>query len=228
MQRPTVKNSSDLGNEIISRARAYLGLPYQEHPLIGTHTAPEEFVATRTSFDCVTFVETVLAECFSAARSSNFEDELRLLRYRDGIVSWNTRLHYFSEWLTANSARGALRAVFPDLPVTSRTLSLLAHYPPSIAELRFLPCADIVTRQDELASGDILAFGTTRTNLDVSHTGFLEVSAQHGAMLLHATKRFGKVIEESLDEFLSRLGECPGLLVYRPILSFLPASTKNS
>ena len=38
-----------------------LGLPYLKHSLIGSPTEPEQFVARLDGFDCVTYVETVLA-----------------------------------------------------------------------------------------------------------------------------------------------------------------------
>jgi hypothetical protein len=215
----STQSSYNLAAAICSHARAYIGFPYISNPLSGSHETAEVFTNRRDGFDCVTFVETVLAECFSEARSTAFDDELRALRYRDGSVRWLARLHYFSDWLRSNEARGVLRAVFPEQPEVLRTLSLLEQYPAQTAELRFLPISQIAPERGRLQSGDIVAFGTTRENLDLAHTGFLEVMPDGSAVLLHATKTFGKVVSEPLETFLERFGASPGILVYRPTLS---------
>ena len=205
----------DIAREIIRTATGYLGAPFRDTPLIGAYNIQEVFVSDREAFDCVTFVETVLAQSLSTLLATQFKDELKALRYRNGEISWLSRLHYFSDWLTTNTARGVLEQVIPDLPVTHRTLSLLPHYPHTQAQLKFLPVTDLTKYQDLLRSGDILAFGSTRENLDVSHTGFLKLSGDSLPILIHATKSFGKVIEEPLNLFLKRFGDSPGLLVYR-------------
>jgi cell wall-associated NlpC family hydrolase len=213
-----VTTQYDLSAQIVAHARAFLGRPYLADGLVGSHDTKEEFVARRDAFDCVTFVETVLAECFSEAYGTSFEDQLRELRYRNGEISWLSRLHYFSDWLETNDAHGRVRAVFPKLSETRRTLSLLSHYPARVAMLRFLPVSELDGHLQHLAPGDLLAFGTTRENLDVSHVGFFAHGADSVHTLLHATKTFGGVVEEPLAAFLTRFGESPGLLVYRPIL----------
>lgn len=215
-QHPT--RQYDLSAQIVAHARAFLGRPYVANGLVGSHDTNEELVTSRDGFDCVTFVETVLAECLSEVYGTSFEDELKGLRYRSGTVSWESRLHYFSDWLETNETHGRLRAVFPNLSETRRTLSLLAHYPARIAMLRFLPVKDLAGYAQHLAPGDLLAFGTTREDLDVSHVGFLAHGEDGVETLLHATKTFGRVVEEPLTAFITRFGESPGLLVSRPVL----------
>ena len=210
---------TDLSELIVARARCYLGYPYRAETLIGSDVIQEEFVCRRDAFDCVTFVESVLAESLSEICSTQYMDELRSLRYRHGVVSWHSRLHYFSDWLTSHAARGVLREVFPELPCTHRVLSLLPNYPAQQADIRFLPLGDLPLYESQLQRGDLLAFGTSRTDLDVSHVGFFNRSEGGVAMLIHATKARGSVIEEALSTFLDRFGETPGLLVYRPTVS---------
>ena len=125
----------DLSAQIVAHARTFLGCPYLTDGLIGSHDTKEEFVTRRDAFDCVTLVETVLAECFSEAYDTSFKDELRELRYRNGEISWLSRLHYFSDWLETNEAHGRVRAVFPGLSETRRTLSLLSHFDRTRAKL---------------------------------------------------------------------------------------------
>ena len=42
-------------------SRYFLGHPYQINPLIGSAGTPEVFTVSLDAFDCVTFVETILA-----------------------------------------------------------------------------------------------------------------------------------------------------------------------
>jgi hypothetical protein len=213
------RHPPNLSELLTARARFYLGYPYCADTLIGSDVTQEEFVCRRDAFDCVTFVESVFAEILSEVCSTQFVDELRSLRYRNGIVSWDSRLHYFSDWLTTHTSRGVLREVFPELPVTHRVLSWLPNYPAQEADIRFLPLGDLPLYQSQLQRGDLIAFGTSRTDLDVSHVGFFNRSEGDVPMLIHATKARGSVVEEALCTFLDRFGETPGLLVYRPTVS---------
>jgi hypothetical protein len=219
MERSDATKPYDLSSEVVARARALLGRPYLADGLIGSHDTDEQFVDRTDAFDCVTFVEFVLARCYSQARGTPIESELKSLRYRDGIVSWMCRLHYFSDWLETNAKRGVLRQVFSENPELSRTLSLITDYPQLCAKLRFLPLSDLTVSLQQIAPGDIIAFGTTRENLDVSHVGFFARSSDGTDVLLHATKTYGRVIEEPLTAFLERFGASPGILVYRPVVA---------
>src|SRR5688572_1786832 len=85
----------------------FLGRPYVINPLIGSPTEPEVFVASLDAFDCVTYVETVLA----LARASNtdaFVEELRKIRYENGKVEWQRRNHYMTGWIRNNLRRRVL------------------------------------------------------------------------------------------------------------------------
>jgi hypothetical protein len=218
MERSDATKPYDLSSEVVAHARALLGRPYLADGLIGSHDTDEQFVDRTDAFDCVTFVEFVLAQCYSQARGTPIESELKSLRYRDGTVSWTCRLHYFSDWLETNAKRGVLRQVFAESPDTSRTLSLIPNYPQLCSKLRFLPLSDLTVSLQQIAPGDIIAFGTTRENLDVSHVGFFARSSDGTDVLLHATKTYGRVIEEPLTAFLERFGASPGILVYRPVV----------
>ncbi len=219
MKSSDISNTFDLSTQLVTHARALLGRPYLANSLVGAHDADEQFVDRTDAFDCVTFVEFVLAQGLSKARGTPLESELKALRYREGTVSWLCRLHYFSDWLETNAKRGVIQEVFSELPEISRTLSLLPNYPQLHVRLRFLPLNELDRCLHKLSPGDIIAFGTTRESLDVSHVGFFAKSSAGTNVLLHATKTYGKVVEEPLETFLERFGESPGLLVYRPVLA---------
>ncbi|HEX9165245.1 MAG TPA: N-acetylmuramoyl-L-alanine amidase-like domain-containing protein, partial [Gemmatimonadales bacterium] len=85
---------------------------------------PERLVINLRAFDCVTFVENVIALAWFVRRDGaaaladpaqarrRYEAYLTTLRYRDGaIAGYPSRLHYFSEWLGDNARRGNLDVV---------------------------------------------------------------------------------------------------------------------
>jgi hypothetical protein len=87
-----------------------LGRPYLRGPLEG---AEEVLRAGFDGYDCVTFVETVLALVAALAQPEPAFDDycarLAAIRYRDGQRGYCTRLHYFSDWARANVVAGRLR-----------------------------------------------------------------------------------------------------------------------
>ena len=64
--------------EVISRH--FLGRPYQTNPLIGSADSAEVFTASIDRFDCVTYIETVVA----LARASTV----------DGFIEWLRKIRY--------------------------------------------------------------------------------------------------------------------------------------
>ena len=85
---------------------------------------PERLVINLRAFDCVTFVENVIALAWFARRDGaaaladpasarrRYEAYLTTLRYRDGVIAgYPSRLHYFSEWLGDNARRGTLDVI---------------------------------------------------------------------------------------------------------------------
>jgi len=96
----------------------FRGAPYLE----GTLDAPprERLVVRLDGFDCVTFVETLLAMArgIRAADTSyaGFARRLAEQRYRDGrMQGYCSRLHYFTEWLADNEDRGIVNRLDDDL-----------------------------------------------------------------------------------------------------------------
>lgn len=99
-------------------AQKFIGVPYAAHTLECT---PEQLTVRLDSLDCTTFVETVLALCYTAAeRRSSWRDfvyNLERLRYRNGhIDGYPSRLHYISDWALDNSHRGNIEEVTDRVP----------------------------------------------------------------------------------------------------------------
>ncbi|WP_128543567.1 N-acetylmuramoyl-L-alanine amidase-like domain-containing protein [Larkinella soli] len=104
----------------VSIGKSFLGRPYVAHTLDGNET--ERLVVNFRTFDCTTFLETVLALSIAWNELPDptdtgrfgelFQQNLTRIRYRDGRVNgYASRLHYFSEWLLDNERKGILQDV---------------------------------------------------------------------------------------------------------------------
>jgi hypothetical protein len=95
-----------IGEIVVRVGRPFVGEPYTPHTL--ELPGPERVVVNLREFDCVTYVESVLAmaRLIRDGRNSfaEFTEELRRIRYRDGrLDGYPSRLHYFSEWIATTS-----------------------------------------------------------------------------------------------------------------------------
>lgn len=196
---------------------ACLGKSYHAAALRGTADQPEELCCSLDSFDCVTFVETVLA--LSVAHSAHeFLNELLALRYYRGIPSWETRNHYSVDWIERNEKRGAVKNITPssDSITVQRELSFLSNYPVRSHTIRYLPYSALPRHENLIQPGDLAYIGTTMATLDVRHVGFLFPEGEV-LSLRHASKSRGGVREEPFAEFMARFGESPGVILVRPL-----------
>lgn len=212
-----VQDVADLPARLAWLSARFLGRPYVEGPLIGSPTEPEKLVDRLDGFDCVTYMETVLAlgRCSAA---DTFDDELVALRYERGRPGWLARNHYMSLWLERNQAKGAIEPVAAEQWETEeqpRQLSCLAGYPVVERQLSYLPVSRAELLGPVARSGDVVCFVSERSDLDTFHVGLL-VAADGRAGLRHASRSVGCVVEEDLCDFLSR-NDTPGMMVARPV-----------
>lgn len=193
-----------------------LGSPYIVQPLKGSLTEPEEFVARLDGFDCVTYIETVLA--LAGAQDVNgFLKRLRTLRYADGEVAYATRLHYTTDWSKANIQRGYLQDVTQGADTVARTkvLSSLAGFQPRAESFRFFPQIRLNSIKETLQDGDLIYFVSARQGLDTYHVGLL-FWADGQLIMRHAARSKGQVVEQPLAEFI-KANRMSGFIVARPL-----------
>jgi len=205
-----------VGARVDALSKALLGCPYEAHGLVGSAETPEAFTASLERFDCVTYVETVLALALSA-RADDFAGWLRRIRYDGGEVRWRSRNHYMTGWIRASTRLGVVRKMRTGLPGTrlERRLDVVPGLPPSRARFTCVPKGQLGRLASRLATGDLIFFASTRRNLDVFHCGLL-VAGDGGWRLRHATRSRGSVVEEELDLFLRRQ-RMSGVIVVRPV-----------
>lgn len=240
----------------MGESMAFIGLSF-----VGTKYVPatlelpgeEEVVVNLQELDCVTFVENVLALALFIRQAepeileSEMETQARYrriltrIRYRRGRVDgYPSRLHYFTDWILDNQAKGLVQEVTADLGGEEdfRAIDFMSTHPESYRQLanpmvlnaiqdrefylsglgRYrIPQEEIATRSSWIQDGDIIAATSTVDGLDVAHTGlaFWRDGALH---LLHAPL-VGEVVEVSripLADRILRIEGQDGIRVIRP------------
>ena len=184
-------------------SRALRGSAYREYTLIGGPRRAEKFVVRDDAFDCVTFCETALAAA-KAHDLGEFEQVLRTIRYRNGIVAWHERNHYFFEWGRHNIENKTCRAIVMDGAVE---LIKTVTWHRELGRRRFamtvIPRAVLLANKAKLASGDIIGFVTHQPDMDYFHIGFVAFGDKDELLLRHASQSRHRVLDESLERFLS-------------------------
>ncbi|MEQ9570331.1 MAG: DUF1460 domain-containing protein [Longimicrobiales bacterium] len=240
-----------MGEAMAALGRTFVGTTYTP----GTLEAPgeEHLVINLRELDCVTFIETVWALnrfvrapgvgalSDPAAAREAYEEHLRYIRYRDGVLAgYPSRLHYFTDWLWNHEDRGDLRLVTRELDARAdpEPVDFMSTHPDAYRQLAdpgvveqirrreveltergprwFVPQDRIAAIEGGIRDGDVIAATSTVAGLDVAHTGI--ALWQDGRLhLLHAPL-VGRSVEISvrpLAERIQDIGGQDGILVAR-------------
>ncbi len=213
-----VKASSQfltIGERLKFITAQFIGKPYIINPLIGSDTEPERFTATYDGFDCVTYLETCLALAW-AKKADEVNDLLREIRYRNGNIKWEERLHYTTDWSKYHVKRGVFRDITRGADTLSRTkeINWLKCFTPRTITYRYFPKRKLGKVSKRLQDGDLIYFASTRKGLDTFHVGLL-FWVNGKLVLRHAAKSKGGVVEQGLAEFV-KVNTMPGFIVVRP------------
>lgn len=206
----------------------FVGTPYVAHTL--DMNKEESLVINTRQLDCTTFVENVVALTLCAEQKKcGFGDYCRMLqtiRYRNGRVGYTSRLHYFTEWMSDNKAKGIVDYVETSkAPFTSvqnvkvnymtehyTAYGMLKLHPEWLNEIgemekrltglsfRYIPKTSINNSQllrETIHTGDIIAILTNKKGLDTSHIG-IAVWKKDGLHLLNASQIHKKVVLEPM------------------------------
>src|SRR5258707_12580196 len=95
------KYARSTGTQINFLSRHFLGHSYKTNPLIGSADTAEVFKASFDGFDCVTYIETVLALA-RAANLDDFIEGLQKSRDEQGCIHWEQRNQVMSVWIVNN------------------------------------------------------------------------------------------------------------------------------
>jgi hypothetical protein len=213
-----------VGRKIDFISRQFLGTQYSESTLIGSEKTREVFVVNLSGVDCFTFIDYV-----EALRLSDsffvFKDNLIHIRYRSGIISFDHRNHFFSDWSVFN------RDLIEDATVkvggrqTQSTQKMLnvkengtLYLPGTIPikrTINFIHAGDLNERiMGKLRTGDYIGIYTDNAGLDVTHVGII-IKRKGTTYLRHASSlpEFRKVVDQ---EFQTYMVGRPGFIVLRP------------
>jgi hypothetical protein len=194
----------------------FLDHDYAQDPLSGGPDLTEVFRASLGAFDCVTYMESVMALAASS-NADEFAKHLRHIRYRNGKVDWFERNHYMAVWLANNKRLGALADLTRgrDTIAKTRTLDVVLGLPPRRVTFRCFPKRRFARIKHRMRTGDLIMFVSTNKRLDVFHTGVL-IQRDDRILLRHAARSAGKVIEQDLGDFLQR-HRMSGFILARPL-----------
>lgn len=212
----------------------------------GGSPSQEPLTLSLTRFDCVTLVESCLAVARLARDDGaptweQFGREIERMRYRGGQRrGYGSRLHYFSEWITDGEKRGLVQDLGFELGGVedSRPLRFMSQHRekyPALADdavfqeiqaiertmrpRRVIPTKRISEMANRIESGDVLAFATEISGLDVTHAAFAYRSGDGILRVLHAPLSGGvvEVTRSTLPEYVTAIRLCKGILVARPL-----------
>lgn len=235
-------------NWILYFSNKLMGIPYVAKTLENNDT--ERLVVNLRQLDCTTFVENVMALSLCIQKKQrSFKDFcrfLRMIRYKNGIVSYPTRLHYFTHWIADNTQLGYVKEVqAPDSIFSSiQTLSIdymsqhVGKYPmmmknPSLVNeiskkekeltgkrVKYISKDKISNTsafRKAILDGDIIAIVTNKKGLDTSHIGFA-VWRKDGLHLINASQIHKKVIDEpmTLYDYMQKHPTQIGIRIIRP------------
>ena len=183
---------------------ALRGTRYHGHTLIGGPRRPEKFVVRDDVFDCVTYLETVLAAAI-ARKPDEFDVVLRKIRYHNGVVEWRERNHYFFDWCRRNVDNGLCRWLDVDGALAiHKTCDSQKGLGTRHFTMRVIPRAVFLDNKPLLRTGDIVGFVSRRTDLDYFHAGMIAFKNDGTLLLRHASEHGHRVLDERMERFLAR------------------------
>lgn len=226
-----------------------VGMQFLRTPYVaGMLDEPEQetLIVDLTGFDCVLYVEAVLALARGIAVEDytykTFAGYIHEQRYRGGAMNgYCSRLHYFSEWIADNEARGAVRNITQALGgrKLDKRLTFMSEHRPSYPrfatndslfrgirtmerdlaglEVFHIPQDEIHTVYSRLQPGDIIATSTHIKGLDVTHTGLAFDHKDGGIGFLHASTSGGVKVSPDLQDYIQNNKVQIGIVVARPV-----------
>jgi Protein of unknown function (DUF1460) len=204
----------------------------------------EVLVVNLKTFDCVTFIENMIA--LTQTRRSVipnfdiFKKNLTHVRYRNGAIDYAARLHYFSDWLFENEKRGILKNITKDIggEVYPKTVFFMSQKKDTLygnmsdpatftamqsvekdiskREKFFIPKDHIPDVESKIKNGDIIAVTNRLDGMDIAHTGFA-IWKNGRVYMLHASSQFRKVTmtDVPLADYVMKNKAQTGIMVGR-------------
>jgi hypothetical protein len=234
-----------MGEIMQAIADQFLGTAYKADLL--DQSKEETLVVTLKHFDCVLFVESVLAIARGVAVQDysyqTFVNHIRDQRYENGQMNgYCSRLHYFSAWINDNQKRGTVQNIAGNLggmPLNKKNLNYMsrnwktspqlvrndANYQCIVemeaqldgVNINYIPTNQIRRVYSQLQPGDIVAVATDIAGLDVTHTGLVYRHPDGNMGFIHASPAGRVTISRDLQRYVGHVEHAIGILVARPV-----------
>ena len=231
------------GAIVQSVGEVLIGARYQDGLL--DVSAEETLVVDLTAFDCVLYVENVLALARGIAQENysfaGYVANLEDLRYRNGTLDgYCSRLHYFTDWMYDNALREHVTNITRDIggEALPKTLDFMTTHRGAYArlvsdstfacilgmeehilgrDLFYVPQDRIEAVYDQFEAGDVIATATHIGGLDVTHTGFVHRTEGGGIGFLHASSTGEVKVADDLAAYIRSNDVQIGIIVARPV-----------
>lgn len=204
----------------------------------------ERLIISFTEFDCLIFVETVLALTRGIAIEKydyqTFTDHIIQERYRNGKMNnYCDRLHYFYEWIQDNEKRGIVQNIteklggiknkkklnfmssnrekYPQMVNNEANYQCIVNREKKLEEIpmSYIPKNKIKSIYPQLQPGDIIGVTTNIAGLDVTHTG-LVYQQNKNIGLIHASPAGKVTIAPDLHRYVNNVAKATGIVIARP------------
>jgi len=224
-------------------ALSFVGTPYVGKTLEINNN--ETLVVNLRELDCSTFLETVLSIVLTKKSGEEsfqkYKEILTTLRYRNGaICGYESRLHYFSDWIHDNEQKGIVKDITRELGGIEfhKKINFMSTHSSAYKQLKndslmvtkiietenalssrklfFIPKDSVATIESQLSDGMIVGITSAVDGLDIAHVGFL-IRKDGQIRLLHASSDEGKIVvsTKSLSEYLSGNKKQTGIVVIK-------------
>jgi len=237
--------SLETGMLVVKVGELLLETPYVPNTLeVGD---AEKLVINLRELDCTTFAENCLALARTIHKKNpdfnDFVDELKLIRYREGIIDeYPSRLHYFSDWIFNNDRKKLVRNISEEIgnTVFPANVNYMSNHPENYPVLKkhpdfvqkiasqeseitnrinwYIPKNKLAESEKLLHDGDILGITTTIPGMDISHV-VIAVRKNGRIHIMHASLSHHKVLisDETLEQYLNVHKATTGIMVARPL-----------
>lgn len=235
----------ETGTLVIKVGHLFLETPYVASTLeVG---GKEKMVINLREMDCTTFAENCLALARTIKKDNptfdNFVNELKYIRYRDGILNeYPSRLHYFSDWIHNNDKKKTVKDISVEFGnfAFKNKINFMSNHPEDYPALKSYPeyIKEIAVQENEVTNrktwylpknkfseyehllhdGDIIGITTSMPGMDISHV-VIAILQDGRIHLLNASSKHKKVLvsHETLEQYLNTYKSITGIMVARPL-----------
>ncbi|MGD9807075.1 MAG: N-acetylmuramoyl-L-alanine amidase-like domain-containing protein [Deferribacterales bacterium] len=212
---------SATGDRIAFISEKFLGTKYKAGTLISDPEKSEKLVINLEGMDCFTFLDYVEALRLSKD-SDDFTENLKKVRYFNGIVSYKNRKHFFTDWVSGEN--NTVKDITSELPGSitvekyinrkSDTKNWLKNLPQTMRMITYIP-ANLVSKDvvKLLQNGDYVGVYADKEGLDVTHTGIF-IRNSSGEFFRNTSSIAGEVTDYNFKDYMK---DIKGIIVFRAI-----------